>query len=501
MVATAAATAPVPLGSASEFAILAKSGISTVPPSAVEGDVGVSPIASTAMTGFSLAADPSNVFSTSEQITGRAYAANYASPTPSRMTTAILDMQAAYTDAAGRAVSSAANLNAMAGRISGATFTPGVYKWESDVEVSTDIYLKGSGTDMFIFQSTGNIVVGSAAKVILVDDGTGNGLPRASNIVWQLTGFLDAGTTSHLEGIFLVKTKAVFKSGSSVNGRILSQTACTLDSATIVAPTDEEKATGEGLKTEDPPTRDDNETKEPSTGDDGGNTTGASHVNRTDCPAGTFQPSPQVHQCEPCRPGTFANGTGNVACEVCGIGTYAPAGRSYCTPCATNRTTMAARTGGEESCVCSAGHFSAAGTPASPCAVCTNGAWSNEYGATVCNGGCPSHQPTSADGTGCGKCQHHATATASVCACDALYADTEGTGRCDLVRCPSGSALVVSENNTKACALCGPGTYSPSQDNSTACEWCDGATYQNENGGVSCKTVPAHAYPKRLPAI
>ena len=48
-------------------------------------------------------------------------------------------------------------------------------------------------------------------------------------------GYIDAGTTSHLEGVLLVKTKAVFKTGSSLNGRILSQTACTLDKATITA--------------------------------------------------------------------------------------------------------------------------------------------------------------------------------------------------------------------------------------------------------------------------
>ena len=227
---------------------------------------------------------------------------------------------------------------------------------------------------------------------------------------------------------------------------------------------------------------------------------GSSSRNGTGCPAGTFQPSPQEHHpCEPCAPGTAANGTGNVACEACDAGTYARAGASVCTRCAENRTTMRPRAGGEESCVCAAGHFSPTSTPATPwkpCAVCTNGTWSNEYGATVCGGGpCPSHQPTSADGTGCGECQDHATATASVCACDALYADTEGAGRCDLVRCPAGSVLAVSENNTNACVLCGTGTYSPSQDSSTVCEKCRGGTYQNEAGAVSCKTVPAHAYP------
>jgi hypothetical protein len=52
-------------------------------------------------------------------------------------------------------------------------------------------------------------------------------------MVWQVAGYVDAATTSHLEGIFLVKTKVVFKSGSSLNGRILAQTASNLDSATI----------------------------------------------------------------------------------------------------------------------------------------------------------------------------------------------------------------------------------------------------------------------------
>jgi hypothetical protein len=40
----------------------------------------------------------------------------------------------------------------------------------------------------------------------------------AENIVWQVAGFLDAKSTSHLEGNFLVKTKATFKKNASVNG-------------------------------------------------------------------------------------------------------------------------------------------------------------------------------------------------------------------------------------------------------------------------------------------
>jgi hypothetical protein len=227
---------PVPLGTADDFVILAKSGISTVPASDITGDIGVSAIASTAMTGFSLAAHSSNTYSTSTQIKGRAYAANYAKPTPSKMTKAINDMETAYTDAAGRPITDDSNRNIKAGLISGTTFTAGVYKWESDVMFGSDIYIKGSSTDHFIFQITGNFIAGSGAKVVLVDSDTGGGKPQAANIVWQVAGYVDAGTTSHLEGVVLTKTYAAFKTGSSLNGRILAQTACTLDSATIKQP-------------------------------------------------------------------------------------------------------------------------------------------------------------------------------------------------------------------------------------------------------------------------
>ena len=92
----------VNLGTAGTYAILAKSGVSTVPTSAITGNLGVSPAAATYFTGFSLTADATSVFSTSPQVTGKVYAADYAAPTPSNLTTAVGDMQLAFTDAAGR---------------------------------------------------------------------------------------------------------------------------------------------------------------------------------------------------------------------------------------------------------------------------------------------------------------------------------------------------------------------------------------------------------------
>ena len=97
-------------------------------------------------------------------------------------------------------------------------------KLELRLHLSPDIYIEGAAADLLIFQNTGNVIADSGAKVLLVDDGAGCGIPQASDIVWQLAGYLDAGATSHhLEGTFLVKTHAAFKTGASLDGRVLAQ--------------------------------------------------------------------------------------------------------------------------------------------------------------------------------------------------------------------------------------------------------------------------------------
>jgi Ice-binding-like len=76
----------------------------------VAGNIGLSPAAGTFLTGFSTVLDSSGTFSTSSQVTGKLFAASYASPTPSMLTTAVLDMQTAYTDASGRTLPDFLNL-------------------------------------------------------------------------------------------------------------------------------------------------------------------------------------------------------------------------------------------------------------------------------------------------------------------------------------------------------------------------------------------------------
>ena len=224
---TLGGTAPVNLGTAGNYAILAKTGISSVPDSVITGNIGVSPIDFTAITGFSLTADATNLFSTSAQITGKAYASDYAVPTPSNLTTAISNMETAYTDAAGRAVN---YTELYGGDISGKTLTAGVYKWGTGVLINTNVTLNAGADDVWIFQIAEGITQASNTRIILT------GGAQAKNIFWQAAETVAIGTDAHFEGIILGMTNITLGTNASINGRLLAQTAVTLDKSIVVAP-------------------------------------------------------------------------------------------------------------------------------------------------------------------------------------------------------------------------------------------------------------------------
>jgi len=219
---------PVNLRTAGNFVILAKSGISTVPSSAIVGDIGVSPIDQTAITGFSLILDPSGVFATSTQVTGKVYAADFADPTPFNLTVAVGDMETAYNDAAGRTNPDFTELGA--GEIGGMTLVPGLYKWSTGVLITTDVTLNGGANDVWIFQIAGGITMANGVSVNL------SGGALAKNIFWQCADVVSIGTTAHFEGIVLAQTAISLGTGASANSILLAQTAVTLDANAVTKP-------------------------------------------------------------------------------------------------------------------------------------------------------------------------------------------------------------------------------------------------------------------------
>jgi hypothetical protein len=227
IMALAAGPATVNLGTTGNFAILAKTGISTTGATSVIGDIGVSPVAATYITGFGLILPSSSAFSTSALVTGKVYAPGYADPTPANLTTAILDMQTAYTDAIGRAPT-VTELGA--GNIGGLTLAPGVYKWGTGLTIPMDVTLSGGANDVWIFQIAQNLNVGSAVKVVL------SGGAQANNIFWVVAGQTTIGTTAVFNGNILDQTAIILNTGATLNGRALAQTAVTLDANAVTLP-------------------------------------------------------------------------------------------------------------------------------------------------------------------------------------------------------------------------------------------------------------------------
>lgn len=214
------------LGTADSYVILAKTAINNSSTSAVTGNLGLSPAATSYITGLALT--DFTGYATSAQVTGKVFAADMADPTPINLTTAVENMITAYNDAAGRTSPDFVEL--ATGNIGGKTLSPGLYKWTNTVTIPSDVTISGSATDVWIFQIAGDLTMSSGVNIILSDGA------QANNIFWQVAGEVTCGTTSHFEGIILSMTGITFQTGASINGRALAQTAVILDANTLTQP-------------------------------------------------------------------------------------------------------------------------------------------------------------------------------------------------------------------------------------------------------------------------
>jgi len=218
--------APVDLGTAGNYVILAKTAINNNPTSAITGDLGLSPAATSYITGLSLT--NATGFATSSQVTGKVYAADMVSPTSTNLTTAVNNMITAYNDAAGRPTPDYVELGS--GIIGGKTLSAGLYKWSSNVTVPTNVTISGGPNDVWIFQISGKLTLSSAVRITL------SGGAQAKNIFWQVAGQTTFGTTSHFEGVILCQSGVTLLTGASLNGRALAQTAVILDGNAVTNP-------------------------------------------------------------------------------------------------------------------------------------------------------------------------------------------------------------------------------------------------------------------------
>lgn len=219
--------AVVPLLTAGNYTLLSEAGITDAGASVITGDIAVSPIAHTAITGFSLVLDGGGTFSTSAKVVspGKVYAADYSAPTPATLTQAITDKNAAYTNAAGRTLPDFTNLGS--GEIGSLTLTPGLYKWTTGVTISNDVTISGGPNDVFIMQISGTLTMAAAKSIIL------SGGVKAENIFWQMSGAMTVSANAVFKGIVLGATALTLQTNASLDGHMYAGTAIALDSNAV----------------------------------------------------------------------------------------------------------------------------------------------------------------------------------------------------------------------------------------------------------------------------
>lgn len=203
--------APVALGSAANYVVLAGSTVTSTGFTKVTGDLGVSP--GTAVTGF---------------LPGIVVGNQHDGDTAAAF--AIADLTTAYNSAAGRTLCPVS----VAGNLGGQTLTPGLYKSTSSLAISSgDLTLdaKGNGNAIFIFQMASTLTTTSGRKVILT-----NGA-KAANIYWQVGSSATLGTTSTFYGTIMADQAITLNTGATLTGRALARIAAVaLDGNTIVKP-------------------------------------------------------------------------------------------------------------------------------------------------------------------------------------------------------------------------------------------------------------------------
>src|ERR1019366_796175 len=191
-----AAVAPVGLGTASSFGVLAGSTVTNTGITSVGGDLGVSP--GTAVTGF----PPGIVTGTIPSADGGAAGAQS-------------DPTSAYNGAAGRSPSGSVGPSIGAGH----SLSPGVYNATSSLDVGGALTLNAPGdpSAVFIFQVGTTLVTDSASAVRLT-----NGA-QACNVFWQVGSSATLGTYSSFQGSILALQSISVTTGDTIQGRALAR--------------------------------------------------------------------------------------------------------------------------------------------------------------------------------------------------------------------------------------------------------------------------------------
>ncbi|MFN7149518.1 MAG: ice-binding family protein [Microthrixaceae bacterium] len=256
-----AAQAPVGLGTATSFAVLAGAGITNTGATTITGDIGTYP--TTSQTGFGTIVQ-TGVNHAGDAVTQQAK----------------LDLVDAYNDAAARGPITAATPVDLAGQ----TLTPGVYS-SGTIELSGTVALDAQGDPnaVFVFQAASTLVTASASTVSIIN-GTAE---TACNIFWEVGSSATLGSGSSFVGTLMAMQSISLGSTATVQGRMLARNgAVTMIANTITTPECPELAVTPTPTTAPPTTTGPTDGSAGSAGSDG-STSGATPGDGSSTGAGT----------------------------------------------------------------------------------------------------------------------------------------------------------------------------------------------------------------------
>ena len=191
-----AGQAPVFLGTAAQFAVLAGATVTSTGGTTV-GDLALSP--GSDVTGF-----PPGTVNGTMHLSDPAAAQAQA------------DLTTAYNDAAGRTLAPVT----VAGNLGGLTLTPGLYKSTSGLEITSgDLTLdaQGDANAIFIFQMASTLVTTEGRHVIL------SGGAKAANIYWQVGTSATLGSGAIFKGTIMADQSITLNTGATLDGRALAR--------------------------------------------------------------------------------------------------------------------------------------------------------------------------------------------------------------------------------------------------------------------------------------
>ena len=209
----------VNLGSAAPFAVFGASGVTNTGKTVITGNLGVYPIAGTAVTGFKgeNAGGPGVVIGTIDD--------NDTGPETTAAQHAAASLGIAINDAKGRPCTPCTLL---AGDLSGMTLTPGLYKSTSTLALTGNLTLSGKG--VYIFQIASGLTINVSSQVHLT-----NGA-QAQCVFWQVGSAATLSGNVIFEGTIMAGSGVTFGSGTTLTGRALSQTNVTFIADTVTLP-------------------------------------------------------------------------------------------------------------------------------------------------------------------------------------------------------------------------------------------------------------------------